>query len=81
MPIDKEYYLDLILLYLFNQSTNIYIPKIIYIYIYNLLLKKKNRVTDENYTTNSSFPFDFYSQYFFLINLFFPQFYFNVKIF
>ena len=25
MPIDKEYYLDLISLYLFNKSTNIYI--------------------------------------------------------
>ena len=78
MPIDKQYHLDLISLYWFNKSTNIciYISKIIYIYI--IYYWKKKRFTDENFTTNSSFPFDFYSQYFFLINLFFPQFYFNV---
>jgi hypothetical protein len=43
MSIDTQYHLDLISLYLFNKSSNIYIhfENNIYIYVYNLLLKKK----------------------------------------
>jgi pilus assembly protein TadC len=70
IPINKKYHVDLISFYLFNKSRNIYIYFEHTNYIINLLLKKSIYRWKQN-TTNSSFSFDFYSQYFFLINLFF----------